>query len=462
ASVYFPADVAGATTVAQVSNVQANYPLVVCVHGQSDIETGYLGYNYLLDHLARNGFICASIYCADGMYVVGRARLLQRHLQILFSRFGARVANNVGIMGHSRGGEAVMHAAKLNHTEAWGYNLNAVISLAPTDWILGDSLVGAWAPRVLIMYGSLDGDVAGIQDTGFELYDRASGMKKSMAFIYGACHDRFNTEWGDADLTEPWSKLGPTDVARVISPNAHQVIAKGYMAAFFRQCLRNETQWEGIFKGEWVPAAATASTPNLRIYVQYEDTTVRTVDDFEGAHTAMSWATSTINDTVSQTGLVANPAEQQLYPNDSLSPHDTGGLRLRWNSFADALQWNLPAGQRNVTSYTALSFRITQIAGSMDNPANQPQDLRVTLTDGTSTARAIRVSKFAEVPYPDVREWSSLTKSALRTIRIPLSAYTIRCLGVPEVNLTDVRSIRFEFDEKPAGEIAVDSIQFTN
>jgi hypothetical protein len=54
------------------------------------------------------------------------------------------------------------------------------------------------------------------------------------------------------------------------------------------------------------------------------------------------------------------------------------------------------------------------------------------------------------------------TKSALTTIRIPLSAYTIKCLGVDEVDLTSIVTLRFELAEKPTGEIEIDSIQFTN
>jgi hypothetical protein len=460
AVVYFPADMPGATAVADVSPAQANYPLVVVVHGNGTPDTSYLGYNYLLPHLARNGIIAASIHLEAGMESVPRVRTLRRHLEILFTRFGSRVANNVGLMGHSRGGEAVISAAKRNHDESWGYNINAVIPLAPTDQYLTGALAGPWTPPLLVIYGSLDGDIEGIEDTGFEHYDRGSGMRKSMAFVYGACHDRFNTEWGDFDLT--LSTIGPMDVARVISAAAHQAVAKGYMTAFFRQHLKGETQWEGIFRGEWMPAAVRAAAPTIKICVQYEDTSVRTVDDFEGAHTATSWQASTIGGTVAQAGLPATPQEDDLATIDAHSPHDTSGVQLRWNNLTDGMQWDIPlGGQRNVTGFAALSFRITQVVDSASNPAGQPQDLRVTLTDGLAVSRAIRVSKFMEIPFPDVRQMNDLTKSALQTIRIPLTAYTIRCLGVPEVNLTNVVSVKFEFAEKPTGEIAIDSLQFT-
>lgn len=461
ATVRFPADAPGATTAAQVSAAQPSFPLVVLVHGNG-ADGGYLGYDYLLDHLARNGFIAASIHLEPGQSGTDRARVLRRHLQILFGMFGTHAANNVGIMGHSRGGEAVVTATRLNQQEGWGYNLNAVISLAPTNQYTSEHFGGAWAKPYLVIYGSLDGDLGGIGNTGFELYDNASGMKKSMMFVYRACHDRFNTVWGDGDLTAWWSSLTPTDVPRVLSADAHHKIAMGYMTAFFRQHLRAETQWEGLFRGEWVPAAVQAADAAMKIYPQYEDTTVRTVDDFEGAHSATSWQTGSLGGTVTQTGLPAVPQENHLRSLDPHSPHDSAGVGLRWDSLADALRYDIPAGQRDVHAFAAVSFRVTQRVDSPSNPLNQVQDLRVTLTDGGGRSRAIRVSKLTDIPYPDVRGNNGQTKSALRTVRVPLGCYSIKCLGVDSVDLTDVVSLAFEFDEKPAGEIQVDSVQFTN
>lgn len=459
AVVYFPADAPGATTVAQVSGAQATYPLAVVVHGNASQTTSYLGYNYLLSHLARNGFVVASIHLQPGQTGTDRARVLRRHLQILFTRFGSRLANNVGIMGHSRGGEAVVIAARLNQQEAWGYAINAVISLAPTNQYTFEQFQPPWAAPYLVVYGSLDGDLGGIGDTGFELYDRASGLRKSMAFVYRACHDRFNTVWGDGDFY--FGELTPGDIARVLSADSHQKTALGYMTAFFRQHLRGESQWAGIFKGEWVPAAVTASDGNMRIYVQYEDTTVETVDNFEGPHTATSWQTNTLGGPVSQLGLPATPQENDLRVLDPQSPHATAGLLLRWDNVTDSLRFDLPGGSRDLRPYESVSFRVGQKVNSASNPANQPQDLRLTMTDGAGKSRAIRVSKFAEIPFPDVRGYANYTKSAMRTVRIPMSAYTIRCLGIDEIDISDVRTIALEFAENTTGEIEIDSVQAT-
>jgi len=44
------------------------------------------------------------------------------------------------------------------------------------------------------------------------------------------------------------------------------------MTAFLRRYLRNETQWDGIFKGEWRPAAVRSGRfGNVKLYMQYQD-----------------------------------------------------------------------------------------------------------------------------------------------------------------------------------------------
>ena len=459
ANVRFPADAPGTTMASQISSAQPSYPVVVCVHGNATQPTSYQGYDYLLDHLAMNGFIAVSIHMLFQQTGTDRARILQNHLPIIFSMFGSKAANNIGIMGHSRGGEAVVIAARLNQQEAWGWNINAVISLAPTNQYTFEHFGGAWAKPYLVIYGSLDGDLAGISDTGFELYDHASGMNKSMAFVYRACHDRFNTVWGDGDLF--FGKLTPADQAAVISANSHQLIAKGYMTAFFRQHLRAETQWTGIFKGEWIPASVSASDANMKIYTQYEDTNVVTVDDFEGVHTATSWQTGNLG-AVTQTGLPATPQETELRTTDAQSPHLTAGLNLRWDNTTESLDYTIPAGQKDVSGFQAVSFRISQRVNSASNPVSQAQDLRLTLTDGGGHSRAIRISKLTEIPYPYVRGFSIYVKSAMCTVRIPLAAYHIHCFNVDQVDLTNVTTLSFQFAEKVTGEIEIDSVQFTN
>lgn len=466
AVVWFPADAPGAITVGQVSMKQASYPLVVAVHGNSwsGEAAGFRGYNYLLQHLARNGFIVASIYQNYNMGIRGRARVLRKHLQILYTLFGVRAAANVGIMGHSRGGEAVYQAAGLNIAEAWGYTIKAVVSLAPTAYNTPDTFANPWSAPFLAISVALDGDLSAPSDNGgFALYDHAAPAPRSMAWVYGGCHTRFNTEWGETDVTG--GNVHPTDRMRIVSAAAHQAIAKGYMAAFFRQHQRGEAQWSSLFQGAWIPASVQAAAPGIRICMQYEQAPARTVDDFEGAHTPTSWQISTIGGAVSQSGMAVGPQEDVLWDVDSHSPHPTAGLQVEWDTVGDALRWDVPLAQKDVSGYAALSFRIGQVVNDPMSPVNpdaQPQDLRVTLTDKGGNSRAIRVSKFFEVPFPEKQVYELYMTSAMRTVRIPLHAWTIRCVGVPEVDLKKIESVRFEFAETAKGRVAIDSLQFTD
>src|SRR5439155_5285194 len=55
AEVCYPADMAG--TDVPFSTVRPAYPVVLVMHGQSWVSTSYLGYTYLLEHLASHGFV---------------------------------------------------------------------------------------------------------------------------------------------------------------------------------------------------------------------------------------------------------------------------------------------------------------------------------------------------------------------------------------------------------------------
>lgn len=469
AHVYFPADMAGVTDPAQISAAQPDYPVIVIIHGNGH---DYTTYDFLLEHFAKNGFIAASIDVryfnggsdVHGMAGLGRANMLFPHLTVLNTKFGAKAQNNIGIMGHSRGGEAVLKAARINQQMGLGHNINAIISLAPTDQYGTEILGGAWATPYFVLYGSRDGDIDGgiwtpgytVPMTGFALYDRAGGAKKSMCFVYRATHNGFITGNQDA----PWD--GDV-IANMEPPATQQAVTKAYMNAFFRWHLKNESQWDGMFKGEWKPASV--STTGVRLYMQYKDTTVKTVDNFEGA---VNWQASTIGGTVSHNGtLPVAPAEGKMSAAvvaglDPKSPHDTQGLKVRWNGIGDTLIFSIPPAHKDVSAYSVLSFRVTQKVDSADNPANQSQNFRVALKDGANNERAIRVSPFYDIPYPDIRPNHAHTKSAMITVRIPLASYTIVCAGMVQVDLQDITTLTFLFSDKATGEIEIDDIEFSN
>jgi hypothetical protein len=470
AHVFFPADIAGVTDPAQISTSQTDYPLIVIIHGNGH---DYTDYDFLLEHFAKNGFIAASIDVRyfdgsidkHGMRGQGRAEALFYHLNVINTKFGTNVQNNIGIMGHSRGGDGVVKAARINQQQALGHNINAVIALAPTDQYGAEVLGGAWTTPFFILYGSRDGDINGgiwtsgytVPQTGFAHYDRANGSKKSMCFVYCATHNGFITNNSDAELG---------DVSDLLLPAVQQAFTNAYMNAFFRWHLKNESQWKGMFAGEWTPGSVSAS--GAEFYMQYHDTIVKVVDDFEGV---INWQASTIGGSVDHGGtLPVDPSEGKMCAArivglDPKSPHDTQGLKIKWDNIGDILVFSIPLNNKDVTGnglYSVLSFRVAQKTDSPDNLANQSQNFRVALKDSSNNERAVRVSAFSEIPYPDHRSQHHLSKSAMNTIRIPLKSYQIECAGLSKVNLHDITTLKFLFSEKVTGEILIDDIEFSN
>lgn len=474
ARVRFPSDIPGATMPNQISAHKLSYPMTIIVHGQGHT---YLAYDYLLDHWARNGFIAASILLnnSGAQGATDRAKVLFQHIEILKTKFGSKAENNIGIMGHSRGGEGVATAPRLNQQGGLGYNFNAVISLAPTNQHVDEHIIPPWATPYYVIYGSLDRDVTGeggpgqLRNCGFALYDKAEGAKKGMLFVYGATHDRFLAAPGDVDLDYGW--LNPADKLNALSENAHHAIAQAYMTAYFRQQLLNDTQFTEMFEGEWVPpSVAVADAGKAKVFTQYRDVPAnrKTVDDFEEPHTLTSWQNSTIGGTVSQSGLPANPIENFLYVADNVnSPHNSSGLIVHWDNSGDRLEGTIPAAHMNVSNFQTISFRVTQKYDSTGtiNPINAEQDFYILLRDLTSKERMVKVGKFGKVPYPHLRGngwYGDVIKSALCTIRVPLHTFTIECAGAQRVDLTQIEKLAFVFQANSSGQIEIDDIEFTN
>ncbi|MEP7148458.1 MAG: hypothetical protein ABI857_06200 [Acidobacteriota bacterium] len=455
AIVRFPADVAGATQPSQISAVRPNYPLFVVVHGNGHTYTNYA---FLLEHMARNGFISVSIHLTSNRKGLGRANAFFDHINTINTVFGSSVQNNVAVLGHSRGGEAVFKIARLNESLALGIGVNALIALGPTDQYGRETITGTTAKPVFVLYGAKDDDVSGwppyagynVRQSGFTLYDRFDGKEKSMAFVYNATHNGFVTH-NEA--------FGAPPVPPLMTVPDQQKILLAYCNAFCRMHVQGEPQWRGMFTGEWTPP--TVSATGAVITMQFRDPTRRTLDEFEGPHAAGDWQTSTIGAPVVQSGLPSDPVETQLYPQDNQSPHDTGGLRVTWNSNGDQLVFDIPAAQRNVTGFSHLQVRLGKVVNSASNPAGA-QNFRIALRDGAGNERLIRASAFGGVPESAAGNEVGNNKSSLSTLRIPLTAYTVVCAGAVQVDLTDVVQAKLVFSEIATGEIAVDELEFTN
>jgi dienelactone hydrolase len=433
------------------------FPLIVIMHGNSSMTTSYLGYNYLLDHLAGWGFIAMSIYAPSGAGIETRARAILAHIAIMAQNqanpgmFQGHIdLGNIGIAGHSRGGEAVVRAARINTAEALGWKLKAGVSIAPTDYYhYGDPGI-----PLLVIYGANDGDVSGAWPgrTGFDIYDEA-GRSRSFVFVYGATHDRFNTEWASIEATTEltWD-ITASDIPHLIPLGAHENVAKGYATAFFQAGLQGRAEQLEYFSAGLKPSL----TSGLQIYTSHQTAGSLVLDNFSQHNVAVN----TLGGAVAPAALSAL-SEDQLRTLDSHSPHVVPGGNVAWQGGAGVYLTNLPASKKDLSAYAVLSFRVTQKYESPRNPAGQTQDFDVRLTDRSGKSRAIRAGIFTSIPYPYVRGYDDLVKSAMNSVRIPLESYSIANLGAQDVDLSNVASVSFEFDADASGEIDIDDIEFS-
>ena len=307
-SIYYPA------------NRATGSPVILLVHGNhGSCDTGSApnctafkrndrGYAYLGENLATWGYTVMSldqdqlIYYQDGNQGKGmhqRRLLMAAALDSLYAAnqaAGPVTADNtlgaalvgkldfsrVGLMGHSRGGDAVSSFIDYNRTRpAPGrrYNLRGVIALAPTDY----ERRAPYGMPYMTMFGYCEGDVTNLQ--GARLFERSQYIQPSDPFpriqvsVLGANHNWFNTVWfadGD-DATGTDVACGTSQPNNIrLSGGAYDLTTRGsgdpalmgdqekvglaMMSAFFRRYVGGDVAFDPYMTGE---ISADGTTPQL-------------------------------------------------------------------------------------------------------------------------------------------------------------------------------------------------------
>ena len=456
----------------------AGRPILIFAHG---IGMDNADHEYLMAHLARNGFVTASIENSGDNEERGLQMI--SYLNAMHAHWGwkTRLSDRVIFAGHSRGGEAAVTAARLlGDTPALGaepYDVRAVVSIAPTDGggtngsDPRESLTGNATNGYLAIYGSLDVDVHGSpavqgqnlepQKTPFAIYDRAGSESSSEGFVFVGTHvDKAFV------FVHGMGHSAFLDIDGTISGGsaAGQNVAKAYFNAFLRWKVLDQTAYRVFFDGSTRPGSLAA----LELFQQLSAGLRRTVDNFENGNLAVN---AMGDDVVKSANGILTFLEDNLHELVKSSPHATGGVRVTWVA-PSSIRWDLPNSAplgvgplRDVTDYTHLSFRVAQVYGNTYNTEDQDQDFNVRLYTSMGYSNKVRVSLHGRIPYPDEFQCPDLScglnppndfsKSAMNTVRVPLSAFS-------NVDLTDVQSVYLYFDVpgRPSGAIALDSLEF--
>jgi dienelactone hydrolase len=285
------------------------FPLVLIVHGNHSMyEYSDPGYKYLGELLASRGYILVSV---DENFINGnisrendaRGWLLLEHLKVwaqwnegevtddsgdngagegavgkneqaLNPFVGEIDMSRIGLIGHSRGGEAVAVAAAFNTlpyypddaTVPFGYNfdISAVIAIAP---VMGQYQPGGRYTDLLdinyfVIHGANDGDVSSFSGASQYEHVAFSGDPyrfKSSLYVMGANHGQFNQVWGDHDSGKPSGRALST--RSLIAEQDQRKIAEVYISAFLEATLRSEFGYLPLFADaregkNWLPETA--------------------------------------------------------------------------------------------------------------------------------------------------------------------------------------------------------------
>ncbi|PZX57944.1 alpha/beta hydrolase family protein [Algoriphagus chordae] len=288
------------------------FPLVLVVHGNHSMQDySDTGYDYLGELLASKGMILVSVDenfinyswtdIFKGLAKENDARgwLLLEHLK-LWHNWNAKIdhpfydridTTKIALIGHSRGGEAVAHAAMLNEMDyypddasvelGYHFNIESIVAIAPVDgqYQAGNTKTALKDINYFAIHGAQDADVTSF--AGSMQFERISFQDtsyhfKSGLYVYGANHGQFNTSWGNNDSGNPF--VGLLNLKQQLDESSQQEIAKVYISAFLEATLLDKKEYLPLFldarKGKnWLPET---------IYLnQFEDSNLKALANFD-------------------------------------------------------------------------------------------------------------------------------------------------------------------------------------
>jgi len=288
------------------------FPLALIVHGNHSMQDySDPGYAYLGELLASRGIILASV---DENFINGswsnifgsleeendaRGWLLLEHLKVwhqwnqtenhLF--YGKIDTANLALIGHSRGGEAVAHAAMFNNLPFYpddasvkfnyNYHIKSVVAIAPVDgqYEPGESRSKFENVSYFVLHGAQDADVSSYM--GSQQYERIRFTDslyhfKAGLYVYGANHGQFNTSWGNNDTGNPFTGL--LNLKQLLPAKDQERIAQVYISSFLDITLKDKKEYLPLFVdarrgGDWLPET---------IYLnQFEDSNFKPIANFD-------------------------------------------------------------------------------------------------------------------------------------------------------------------------------------
>lgn len=417
------------------------------------------GMIYIAETLASHGFIAATI-SGNAMncrfdFIPERAELIIEHLRqwiawndaagdapfdTTFS--GAVDLGRVGLLGHSRGAEAVsLVPSLLAASPVAGVSLGAVFALAPTDFQTPEVVD---APYLLTLPGC-DGDVSDLQ--GVRIYDRSLGagadQPKAQVLFIGANHNFFNTNWEQDDGTLSCNNtglIGALPQRRMLERSA----GDWFDAHLLGQALApNETADQ--LPPESLIQAAEADVDLRWSFAARSRTLIEDYSDGDLNQNELGLANTDSGFT--QAGVCNGIQCGNRYV------HSIPGARLSWNGGTPLYRVEL--GGADVAGRTSLAFRAVSPSAGANNGV-VAQDFRLRLIDSAGQTAELLLSETQLLPH--LYAGTNAPHEVLQTARTPIDDF----LAInPDLDLTSIDAFEIEMTapDNTGGTIVITDIE---
>ncbi|MGB0102479.1 MAG: Ig-like domain-containing protein [Nocardioides sp.] len=371
---------------------------------------------------------------------------------------------NVGLMGHSRGGEGVVSAVNLNQALDEPFGITSVLPLAPVDF--GRETVVDTDMLVILPY--CDGDVSNQQGQHFSddsRYAFDDDSLRSTLWVMGANHNFFNTVWTPGkyslSVSDDWGSTssdavcGPRAETNLrLSDDEQDDVGIATMSAWFRLTMGDEDAFLPMFDGSvdpeltsvpeadlWTQATApssdradietfTATSGRVRLYGSGTANTCASA----GARTLpQSYQACATASTVRSTSGMPHWTPASFAPNAPASPM----TKFVWTSVsgtsAASVRVTVPKAERDASGYDMLTFKTAP-----DESVVTGTDLTLTVVDGagatwSSAVSALNAGAVNRLPSSTS---TTLNKIVLQQVAIPVATLA------ESIDVSDVREVR--------------------
>lgn len=484
------------------------FPLILIVHGNHGMEDfSDDGYAYLGELLASRGFIAVSVdqnyingtWSGDfrGREMAARAWLLLEHLALWRDwnadsthAFSGRVdMQQIALIGHSRGGEAVAIAHRFNELPffpddarvAFDYNfdIQSLVAIAQVDQRY-HRRVQLQDVNFFTIHGSYDSDEPayhGLRQMNRIGFSGQDHYLKAGVYLHGANHGQFNTGWGRSDFSAPGSWT--LNKAPIIPGVEQRQAAKVFISAFLEATLAGKSEYLDLLRE---PRWGTAWLPQQTFVHQFQDSSFHAIADFDEDIDAS---------TASQPGWTIESQKLLRWREEELRHRDkrlqgSNALAVGWRGKGASLTIK-GADSLDLTARRALVFAVSGSMESLPSPETGAEsgtgdsetakretpaipDFSIELRDNLGRRAQVRVSAHAQLIAPvrvqylknqaaNKANYNAVWEPILQHVEIPLEAFAQQRSGL---NLTAVSSIQFRFDQEDEGALILDEVGFAD